>query len=183
MDKILKEHFDKFMRKGILPPELAELDGEVKLFDNEELLNLWRNQFKGIRWTDPEGNTFMGAIDNLLVKGNKLIVLEYKTRGHPVKDNTHAYFQDQIDIYNLLLRLNGYQTEDYAYILFYYPNKVQEQTGDINFHRHLSKVKVSIENAKKIFSKATTLLKQQNPPAPNPTCQFCDWVEKCRCEI
>ena len=25
MDKILKEHFDKFMKKGELPPELSEL--------------------------------------------------------------------------------------------------------------------------------------------------------------
>lgn len=48
MDKILKDHFDRFMRKGKLPPELRQLNGEVKLFDNEELLKVWRSNFKGI---------------------------------------------------------------------------------------------------------------------------------------
>jgi len=33
MDRILKDHFDKFMRKGELPPELQKLNGSVKLFN------------------------------------------------------------------------------------------------------------------------------------------------------
>lgn len=44
MDKIFKEHFDRFMKKRELPPELQELNGEVKLLDNEELLKVWRNK-------------------------------------------------------------------------------------------------------------------------------------------
>ena len=85
MDRILKEHFDRFMKKGELPPELQQLNGEVKLFDDEELLKIWRSNFKGIQWTDKKGNLFHGAIDNLLKKGKKLIVLDYKTRGFPLK--------------------------------------------------------------------------------------------------
>ena len=38
MDLILKKHFDSFMKKGELPPELKEFNGSVKLFDNVELL-------------------------------------------------------------------------------------------------------------------------------------------------
>ena len=41
MDKILKVHFDFFMKKRELPPELSELKG-YKLFDDEELLKIWR---------------------------------------------------------------------------------------------------------------------------------------------
>ena len=41
---------------------------------DKELLKEWRNNFKGIRWKDKEGNLFQGAIDNLLKKGDKLIV-------------------------------------------------------------------------------------------------------------
>ncbi len=40
MDKILKEHFNKFMEKGQLPPELCE-NGEctnMKLFNDHTLL-------------------------------------------------------------------------------------------------------------------------------------------------
>ena len=67
MDRILKNHFDSFRDKGLLPPELKGLEG-VKLFDNVELLEVWRNNRKGIEWKDKEGNVLKGAVDNILEK-------------------------------------------------------------------------------------------------------------------
>ena len=110
MDKILKEHFNRFMEKGKLPPELCE-NGHTKnmlLFNNHALLAIWRSNFKGIQWVDKKGNIFRGAVDNILKKGKKLIVLDYKTRGYPLKDDTADHYKDQLDIYNLLLRKNNY---------------------------------------------------------------------------
>ena len=104
MDKILKTHFDSFMEKGVLPPELCD-NGEckgLKLFDDEEILKVWRSNFKGIQWKDKEENLFRGAVDNILVKGKKLIVLDYKTRGFPLKEDTAEHYQNQMDIYNFL---------------------------------------------------------------------------------
>ena len=172
MDKILKIHFDSFMRKGELPPELKELK-DVKLFDDEELLKVWRSNFKGIPWEDKEGNLFRGAIDNILKKGNKLIVLDYKTRGYPLKEDTHEHYQNQMDIYNLLLRKNNYKTEDYAYLLFYHPDKVNEN-GDVVFNTDLIKMKVSIENAENIFKNALEVLKGKIPKA-SEECEYCRW--------
>ena len=172
MDKILKIHFDSFMRKGELPPELKELK-DVKLFDDEELLKVWRSNFKGIPWEDKEGNLFRGAIDNILKKGNKLIVLDYKTRGYPLKEDTHEHYQNQMDIYNLLLRKNNYKTEDYAYLLFYHPDKVNEN-GDVVFNTDLIKMKVSIENAENIFKNALEVLKDKIPEA-SEECEYCRW--------
>ena len=82
MDGILKIHFDKFRYKEELPPELCN-NGEcknMKLFDDEEKLKIWRSNFKGISFTDKEGNILHGAVDNILQKGKKLIILDYKTR-------------------------------------------------------------------------------------------------------
>ena len=172
MDKILKIHFDSFMRKGELPPELKELK-DVKLFDDEELLKVWRSNFKGIPWEDKEGNVFRGAIDNILKKGNKLIVLDYKTRGYPLKEDTHEHYQNQMDIYNLLLRKNNYKTEDYAYLLFYHPDKVNEN-GDVVFNTDLIKMKISIENAENIFKNALEVLKDKIPEA-SEECEYCRW--------
>jgi len=55
MDMILKAHFDSHRDKKELPPELSGLK-DVKLFDNMELLSVWRNNLKGIKWTDENGN-------------------------------------------------------------------------------------------------------------------------------
>ena len=180
MDKILKEHFDRFMEKGELPPELKEQEciNGCKLFNNKEQLKIWRSNFKGIEYLDKKSGILLhGAIDNILVKGNKLIVLDYKTRGYPLKENTHEHYQTQMDLYNFLLRKNGYTTEDYTYLLFYYPNHVTE-TGEVIFDTKLIKIKTNPENGEKLFKKAIEILQMKEPPESSKDCGFCKWKEK-----
>ena len=174
MDRILKTHFDSFRDRGQLPPELHELKG-VKLFNDVELLEVWRNNFKGVQWTDKEGNLFRGAVDNILQKGKKLIVLDYKTRGYPLKEDTAGNYQDQLDIYNLLLRKNGYETEDYAYLLFYHPDKVDDD-GDVIFNTDLMDRRISVKNAERIFKEALDVLEGEMPEG-GKECGFCEWVK------
>ena len=104
MDKILKIHFDKFMEKGTLPPELCE-NGEcqnMKIFNDKEKMKIWQSNFKGVSWTDKKGNELHGAVDNILVKGKKLIVLDYKTRGYALKEDTAEHYRLQQNVYNFL---------------------------------------------------------------------------------
>lgn len=172
MDGILKVHFDKFRDKGVLPPELCENKEckNLKLFDDAETLKAWRNNLKGIRYSDKKGNVFFGAVDNILVKGKKLIVLDYKTRGFDLKEDTADHYQNQLDIYNFLLRKNGYMTEDYGFLLFYVPKHVLE-TGEVVFDTTLVKRKINIHNAEKIFQKAIKLL---NGECPSKCCIWCN---------
>jgi hypothetical protein len=178
MDRILKVHFDKFRDKGKLPPELKD-DKECKgckLFDEKEKLELWRNNFKGIGWTDKEGNILHGAVDNLLVKGKKIIVLDYKTRGYPLKDDTAAHYQNQLNIYNFLLRKNGYETEDYSFLLFYIPKEVMS-TGEVIFTSELVKMKIDVADAEKLWKKALKLLAGPCPPKHEEEAEKCAWCE------
>jgi len=175
MDLILKKHFDKFRDRNQLPPELknSECSGDCKLFQDKELLEIWRNNKKGIVFQDEYGNILKGAIDNLLVRGDKLIVLDYKTKGFPVKENTHEYYKDQMNIYNYLLRKNNYKTEDYSFLLFYVPDQVLE-TGEILFDTKLVKVPVDLESAEKLWKDALKLL---DGPCPQETCIWCQGVK------
>ncbi|MBU1005390.1 MAG: PD-(D/E)XK nuclease family protein [Nanoarchaeota archaeon] len=175
MDKVLKEHFDRFMEKGELPPVLKDYDDNCKLFDDKELLKIWRSNFKGIQWKDEGDNLLRGAVDNILVKGKKLIVLDYKTRGFPLKDDTADHYQNQLDIYNFLLRKNNYETEDYSYLLFYHPKNVNEN-GDVIFNTDLVKMKIDVKNAEKILKNALTTLKGEMPE-PSKECNYCRWVD------
>src|SRR3989344_5123803 len=79
MDRVIKTHFDKFMKKEELPPEIKDHTHtkNLKLFHDEELLKVWRSNFKGIRYEDKEGNILFGAVDNILANGKKLVVLDY----------------------------------------------------------------------------------------------------------
>jgi len=180
MDGILKKHFDKFMERGELPPELKENEEckGCKLFDDAELLKTWRNNFKGISCTDKEGNVLHGAVDNILTKGKKLIVLDYKTRGFPLKEDTAEHYQNQLNIYNFLLRKNGYETEDYAFLLFYVPKEVAE-TGEVIFDTKLVKMKIDVQEAERTWKKALKLLNGSCPKKHEggEEKEICGWCE------
>ena len=176
VDRTLKEHFDRFMEKDELPPELKNIK-DIKLFNDREKLKLWRNNFKGIEYYDEENDVLLhGAVDNLLKKGDKLIVLDYKTRGFALKEDTAHHYQDQLDIYNFLLRKNGYLTEDYSYLLFYMPESVME-TGEFKFKNELVKMKVDVKHAEDLFKRAIKIVKG-NIPEKGEKCTFCKWREK-----
>lgn len=175
MDRILKDHFDSFMEKGLLPPELMQQDcinGKCKLYDDQEKMKIWRSNFKGIQFFDEKsGILFRGAVDNILVKDSKLIVLDYKTRGYPVKEDTHEHYIFQMDCYNFLLRKNGYSTEDYTYLLFYHPKEVLP-TGEVIFNTDLIKIKTDPSRAEKVFKKAVKVIQGEEPKS-SEDCGFC----------
>ena len=192
MDRILKNHFDKFIGKG-LPPELCESRRAgsragatcaslsvpeckgMRLFGEggeKELLDVWRNNFRGIRFEDRKGNVLFGAVDNILVNGKKLVVLDYKTRGFPLKEDTHTHYQLQLDLYNYLLEKNGYKTENYGFLLFYVPDEVTK-TGEVVFDTTLVKMKDEPEKAEKVWKKALKLL---DGDCPSKVCQWCERV-------
>jgi CRISPR/Cas system-associated exonuclease Cas4 (RecB family) len=177
MDKILKEHFDRFREQGKMPPELCE-KGEcsgMKLFPQEAKLKIWQNNRKGVSFTDKKGNELHGAVDNVLVKGKKLIVLDYKTRGYALKEDTHEHYQLQLDVYNYLLSKNDWDTEDYGFLLFYIPKEVTA-TGEVLFDTELVKMKTNTKHAEKVWKEALKLLNGPCPP-PSKDGGKCVWCE------
>ncbi len=152
----------------------------MKLFDDKKKMKIWRSNFKGIELLDKKSNILLhGAVDNILKKGKKLIVLGYKTRGYPLKEDTHEHYINQMDLYNLLLRENNYATEDYTYLLFYYPNHVTE-TGEVIFYTKLVRIKTNPKDGEKLFKKTIKILQMKEPPKASKECGFCKWKEKTR---
>jgi len=179
MDRILKEHFDRFMKQDKLPPEIAENKEckGMKLFTDTEKLTIWQNNFKGIQYKDEDENILRGAVDNILTKGKKLIVMDYKTRGYPLKEDTASMSQNQLDTYNYLLRKNGYETEDYGFLLFYMPKEVTK-TGEVIFDTELVKMETNPASAEKIWKSALKLLDGDCPEASrNDKGKSCEWCE------
>jgi hypothetical protein len=170
MDRVLKVYFDDFRGKGV-PPELLKNDIDAFLFSDKEQLEEWRDYKRGLKYFDAEGNLLRGMVDDLLEREGKLIVLDFKTRGYPCKDDSHTYYQDQLNIYNFLLRKQGLETENYAYLLFYSPEKVNSN-GDIHFKTELKKVMTNAAEGGRLFTDAIKLLKGSIPEA-NPECGFC----------
>lgn len=174
MDRTLKRHFDEYMKKDELPPEIKQIKG-VKLFSDLTKLDVWRNNFQGLKY-DTDKFLLKGAVDAILVKtdNNKLIVLDYKTRGYPLKEDTHKHYIDQQALYNYLLRKNGYETEDYSYLLFYHPDKVVENV--FIFHTDLVKIDTNMKIVEDILKKALDILEGDMPEA-SIECKYCKYKE------
>lgn len=174
VDRLLKAHFDRFRDNNELPPELKKHKIDAELFHDKELLNVWRNNLKGLEYLNKRYNIMLrGAVDNILQKNGKLIVLDYKTRGFALKKDTAHHYQDQLDIYNFLLRKNGYKTENYAYLLFFIPENILE-TGEFIFQTELVKMKINVKHAERLFNKAIKVVKGEMPDS-NKECGWCGW--------
>ena len=183
MDSVLKKYFDKFRAEGQLPPEIkGKVEG--KLLDDPKFLREWRINMKGIRWFDEELDAeLMGALDDCLVDDGCYVPVDYKTRGWAAKEDSHTYYQNQLNCYTFLLQKNGFKIKDFAYLLFYSPKEVlgdlavKPPSGDLTavlFNVEPRKVEVNPEAAYKVFKAAVKTIRGPQP-ATHSTCKFCSW--------
>lgn len=172
MDLVIKVFFDQY--RGNLPPEIS---GKVKgkLMEDVKLMNRWRNWRTGLEYADKKLNaTLFGALDECIEYEGKYIPVDYKTRGSaPKEGDSERYYQTQLDTYALLLEANGYKAEGTAYLIYYYPQKV-EKNGRVTFNVEVKELVVSVDRVKKIFEDAVKLLRGLIPKH-HSNCEYCSW--------
>lgn len=175
MDKIIKEHFDRFRETGEVPPVLADSDIDAVPHPDEELLEQCRSWRTDPSYVDETQNVVVkGGVDDLLLDDDgNIIVLDYKTRGYPPKEEVPGYYRRQVNLYNLILRANGYETADFGLLLYYYPDRVMED-GEIVFHEEFHHVPVDMGAAKALVTDAVETVQGDIPPRSDD-CDFCQW--------
>lgn len=173
MDLIIKKYFDKY--RGQLPPEL-ERKVEGKLVPDISLLEKWRNWRTGLEYFDKGLNAVLfGALDDCLIDDGLYIPLDYKTRGSaPRKGDSERYYQTQLDAYSLLLNSNGFKTKNFAYLVYYYPSEVMDDSL-IQFKTEPVKVETNLERAKQTLKEAVELLRGPMPKE-HSNCEYCSWI-------
>ncbi|MFT4892854.1 MAG: CRISPR/Cas system-associated exonuclease Cas4 (RecB family) [Candidatus Nanohaloarchaea archaeon] len=175
VDQKVKNHFDRFRQKDESPPELQDLD--LKLLEDTEFLENARSWRTEPKWHADEIDAVLrGGVDDLLRDENgDIVVMDYKTRGYPPKQDNGApdYYRRQVNLYNLILRENGYPTADYGLILYFYPEKFTEN-GDFVFHTEIREVEVDMEKARGMVEDAVETL-EGGKPDHSDECDFCGW--------
>lgn len=176
VDTLLKQEFDVYRKKNMLHPLIASHNIPAKLFTNQELLNEWRSNFKGIRYCDPELDaTFFGAVDDILEFGDgKLAPLDYKSTGAR-KANVYDRFQLQMDAYTYLLEKNGYPILNKGYLAFYIVNKEDGFGGRLPFKKELKEIETNPQRISPLFKEAVDLLRDEQIPSHAQDCQFGQW--------
>lgn len=182
MDRVVKEWYDR--HRPTLP---LEVQGQVEgsLFSDMEKLSRWRNWRSGLTCIVDNRVKIIGAIDDLLVQqgANQSLHIPFdvKTKGNEPKDDGSQYYQNQLDIYGLLLSSNGLPVADHGYLAYYYPHDLEsfdmdKQVIGVNFKCRVFKLSVDPDRAKKVIIQAADCL-AGNMPEASAGCEFCAYVE------
>jgi len=179
IDLLLKEEFDEYRKKNQLPPILREKKIKAHLFQNQALLNQWRNPRMGIRYFDEKLNTiFFGAPDDLLeFNDGTLAPLDYKTTGNEIA-KVYDRFQIQMDFYTFLLEKNGFKTKRKGYLAFYIVEKNLGFNDRLPFKKELVEIDTDPSDLPSIFKRAILLLKNPICPPHSQDCPFGQWYKK-----
>jgi hypothetical protein len=178
VDFLLKAEFDVHREKGTQHPVMKKYKINAVPFQHEKL-NQWRHNFTGVQFEHKStGFLVTGAVDDVWVNPQgELMVVDYKATGakeHHVYDS----YQRQMEVYQWLLRQNGFEVSPTGYFVFARVNKasgfgngeaalgfdlfIEAVTGDDSWVEH------ALKNAKKVFDKDTA-------PESTPTCVYCTY--------
>ena len=177
VDALLKEEFDTYRSKNLPHPMLKENNINARLFNNQKLLNQWRNNFAGIRFFDQDLQaTLFGAVDDVLeFEGGKIAPLDYKSTGSTAA-NVYDRFQLQLDTYTFLMEKNGFKTTRKGYLAFYIVDKSRGFIDRLPFRKEMVQIDTNPSDIYEIFKDAVDCLKQQTPPPHSSDCKFAVWL-------
>jgi len=180
VDYLLKQEFDIHREKGTPHPVMVKHKIEAIPFKHEKI-NEWRHNFTGVQYYHkPSDFLVTGAVDDVWVNPKKqLIVVDYKATGanqHQIYDS----YKRQMEVYQWLLRQNGFKVSPLGYFVFARVNKgggfglgkaalsfdlfVEPQEGDDSW------LPDALKNAREIFD-------SEKAPRPSPSCEYCRYRE------
>lgn len=187
IDYLLKQEFDVYREKGKPHPIMTENGIEAIPYKNEKL-NEWRHNFTGVRH-EHEATDFLvfGAVDDVWInpKG-ELIVVDYKATGanqHTVQDS----YRRQMEIYQWLLRRNGFEVSPVGYFVFAKVNKGNGFSVDgidgeptkatLPFDFFVESHKGDDSWIEKTLLEARSTVDSDESPVANENCQYCRYSD------
>jgi len=133
VDTLLKKEFDLLRKSGQVHPLMTKYGVDAfpaKLTQLDE----WRNNFKGVQVLDQPTNLLVfGAIDDLWQNSKgEYMVVDYKSTSKPEEINVldkewHGGYKRQMEIYQWLLRGNGFNVINTGYFVYCNGNTALEK--------------------------------------------------------
>ncbi|PIR05064.1 MAG: hypothetical protein COV57_01055 [Candidatus Liptonbacteria bacterium CG11_big_fil_rev_8_21_14_0_20_35_14] len=182
VDTLFKKEFDFYRVKGSRHPLMEQYGVEAVPFKNSNM-NEWRENFKGIKYYhDKTGFTVSGAVDDIWInpKG-ELIVVDYKSTSKEEEINSldkdwHNGYKRQMEVYQWLLRKNGFTVSDTGY--FVYANgKTDREAFDkkLEFEVTLISYKGDDSWIEPTLSEIKKTLDSDKVPEASSECDYCTY--------
>lgn len=183
VDTLLKQEFDLHRANGTKHPLQEKYGVDARPIPHEDLAK-WRHNFTGVQYLhQPTNLLIFGAIDDLWQNSEgEFMVVDYKAtaKGEEIteldKDWQEGY-KRQMEVYQWLLRQNGYQVSDTGY--FVYCNgraDAKAFDGKLEFEVTLIPYAGDDSWVEKSIFEIHQCLNGDKIPAANPGCDYCDYV-------
>jgi CRISPR/Cas system-associated exonuclease Cas4 (RecB family) len=186
VDYLLKKEFDIHRAKGIAHPLMKQY--KIKAVPlAHELIDDWRNNFKGIQYLhQPTNFLIYGAIDDLWLNNKKeLYIVDYKSTSIneevDLEDEWKMGYKRQMEIYQWLFRKNGFKVSNTGY--FVYANGKKDKKafdGKLEFEITILPYCGNDKWVDKTIKDAYKCLQSPKLPAPNPDCEFCKYRKEAK---
>ena len=185
VDALLKKEFDVHRLNGTKHP-LAEHYGLDAVPFAHERMDEWRDALKrGIKTVHkPTGLTVRGGVDDIWIGSDrKLIVIDYKATSKNEKIESldeawHDSYKRQLEVYQWLLRQNGFDVSDTGYWVYANATKDREAfDARLDFELTLIPHKGSTDWIEETLLKIKDCLESDAVPKPAEGCDFCAYRE------
>jgi RecB family exonuclease len=182
VDNLLKAEFDKYREKREAHPLMKEYGIKAVPFQHDDL-PIWRNNFKGVQVHHQKTNLIItGAVDDVWQSiDNHLIVVDYKATSKAGEVELtdapwHQAYRRQMEIYQWLLRGNGFNVLDTGY--FVYANGIKDEAefkDTLKFKTILLPYKGDSAWVEQTILDAYACLSSSEIPELNPNCEYCTY--------
>lgn len=183
VDALLKQEFDIYRANGTKHP-LQEKYGIDALPIPHKDLDKWRHNFTGIQYLhEPTNFLISGAIDDLWQNSKgEFIVVDYKATAKKeeitkLDKDWHEGYKRQMEIYQWLLRQNGYKVSDTGY--FVYCNGIADAEAfdqKLEFRVSLIPYQGNDDWIEKTILDIHRCLNSDEIPEADPDCDYCNYI-------
>lgn len=183
VDALLKKEFDMHRAAGNPHPMMTTYGIDAVPFKHEKM-EVWRHNFTGIDFLHKPTNLMIfGAVDDIwLDKKKKLHIVDYKATSKaaaPTLDGDLGdQYKRQMEVYQWLLRQNGFDVSDTGY--FFYVNGKKDAEafdGKLEFDVSIIPCEGDASWIEPILHKAKECLLQEEIPETGMACDYCPYRE------
>jgi hypothetical protein len=184
VDSLMKKEFDIY-RVSKQPHPIMKNAGLDAVPLQSDLINDWQNYRSGLQYHMKDINIIVyGAPDDVWINPNgELIVADYKATSSDkeitLDDAWKISYKRQIEVYQWLLKQNGYKVCKTAY--FVYTNALKSSDkfdNQLTFKTKLLSHDGDTSWVEGIVRDAYNCLCQDHAPAVNEKCKLCEYISK-----
>jgi hypothetical protein len=183
VDYLLKQEFDEYRAKGKPHPLMTANGVDAIPFAHEDM-DKWRHNFTGVQYAhEPTGFLVTGAVDDIWKSTDgALHVVDYKATGAN-EHKVHDSYRRQMEIYQWLLRRNGFDVSPVGYFVFakaskgggFSTNGEGDTVASLPFNLFIEPSEGSDDWVETALMSARKTFDMEKAPDPSDSCEFCTY--------